>query len=113
VDIEPVPTYDCDHRHETAGHDPSNKLRHLTQVRDGKCSFPTCSRRARDCDFEHATPHHRGGRTCACNCHMCSRSCHRAKQANGWSVTSPLPGFHQWTTPAGRTYLQQPWQYPA
>jgi hypothetical protein len=113
VDIEPVPTYTCDHRHESRGHDPSDKLRHLLQVRDGKCSFPTCSRRARESDFEHATPHDKGGRTCGCNCHMCSRSCHRAKQSEGWSVTNPLPGFHQWTTSFGRTYLQGPWQYPS
>jgi hypothetical protein len=113
VDIEPVPTYECDHRHESAGHNPSDKLRHLLEVRDGKCSFPTCSRRARECDFEHATPHDQGGRTCGCNCHMCSRSCHRTKQLQGWDVTEIRPGFHQWTTPAGRIYLQEPWQYPA
>jgi hypothetical protein len=113
VDIEPVPTGACDHRHESAGHDPGNKLRHLLEVRDGKCSFPTCSRRARECDFEHATPHDQGGRTCGCNCHMCSRSCHRTKQMQGWDVRQIRPGFHQWTTPAGRVYLQEPWQYPA
>jgi hypothetical protein len=113
VDIEPVPTHECDHRHDSAGHDPSYKLRHLLEVRDGKCSFPTCSRRARECDFEHATPHAQGGRTCGCNCHMCSRSCHRTKQLQGWDVTEIRPGFHQWTTPAGRVYLQEPWQYPA
>jgi hypothetical protein len=113
VDIEPVPVYECDHRFESTGHDPGDKLRHLLQVRDGKCSFPTCSRRARESDFEHATPYDKDGRTCGCNCHMCSRSCHRTKQSAGWSVTSFLPGFHQWTTPAGRAYLQEPWQYPA
>ena len=113
VDIEPVPTYTCDHRHESKGHDPSARLRHLIEVRDGKCSFVTCSRRARESDFEHATPYEQGGRTCGCNCHMCSRSCHRVKQSRGWNVTSPRPGFHEWTTPAGRVYVQEPWQYPA
>jgi hypothetical protein len=113
VDIEPVPTYTCDHRHESTGHDPSDRLRHLLQVRDGKCSFVTCSRHARESDFEHATPYDRGGRTCGCNCHMCSRSCHRTKQSAGWSVTNPLPGFHQWTTGFGRTYTQAPWRYPS
>jgi hypothetical protein len=113
VDIEPVPTYTCDHRHESKGHDPSDKLRHLLQVRDGKCSFVTCSRHARESDFEHATPYEKGGRTCGCNCHMCSRSCHRMKQSAGWSVTNPLPGFHQWTTGFGRTYVQGPWRYPS
>jgi hypothetical protein len=53
----------------------------------------------------------RGGRTCACNAHACSRSCHRAKQARGWQLTKPRPGWTQWTTKAGRTYLQGPWRY--
>jgi hypothetical protein len=27
-------------------------------------------------------------------------------------VTQPWPGWHQWTTPASRTYTQGPMQYP-
>jgi hypothetical protein len=23
-----------------------------------------------------------------------------------------MPGYHQWTTPAGRTYTSEPYQYP-
>ena len=38
--------------------------------------------------------------------------CHRVKQSNGWNVTQPLPGWHEWTTPSGRTYLQGPKRYP-
>jgi hypothetical protein len=113
VDLKPVPTHECDHAYESAGHDPSDWLRHVVQVRDGKCSFPSCGRHARESDFEHATPHEDGGKTCACNCHACSRSCHQVKQRPGWSVASPKPGWHRWSTPSGRTYIQGPWQYPA
>jgi Domain of unknown function (DUF222) len=113
VDIEPVPAYDCDHRHETAGYQPGGKLRHLVQVRDGACSYPTCSRHARDSDFEHAVPYKDGGRTCACNAHACSRSCHQVKQSPGWQVNKPRPGWTQWITRAGRSYLQGPWRYPS
>jgi hypothetical protein len=113
ADIHPVPTYDCDHRLETHAYQPSGRLRHLVQVRDGECSFPACSRNARESDFEHALAYGQGGRTCSCNAHACSRSCHRAKQARGWSVTKPRPGWTQWTTRAGRTYLEGPWTYPA
>jgi hypothetical protein len=42
-----------------------------------------------------------------------SRPCHRVKQSKGWSVTQPRPGWHQWTTPSGRTYTQVPVKYPA
>jgi hypothetical protein len=113
VDLKPVPTYACDHAYESPGHEPSDWLRHVVQVRDGKCSFPSCGRHARESDFEHGAPYEEGGRTCACNCHACSRTCHQVKQRPGWSVTSPRPGWHQWTTPSGRTYVQGPWRYPA
>jgi hypothetical protein len=108
VDIDPVPVYACDHRFESGKHDPGDKLRHLTQVRDGKCSFPACSRHARDSDFEHATAYEKDGRTCGCNAHCASRSCHRAKQSKGWQVTKPRPGWTRWTTKAGRVYDQDP-----
>jgi hypothetical protein len=113
VDLHSVPTGHCDHRYESPGHDPTDLLRHLIQVRDGRCGFPTCSRHARESDLEHATPYEEGGKTCACNCWACSRSCHRLKQSRGWSVTETKPGFHQWTTPSGRSYRQEPWRYPA
>jgi hypothetical protein len=113
VDIDVVPTYDCDHRHACAGYTPSDRLRHLVQVRDGTCSFPACSRHARESDFEHARPFDKGGPTCACNAHACSRSCHRVKQSTSWQVTKPRPGWTQWTTMTGRTYAQGPWRYPA
>jgi hypothetical protein len=56
VRIQPVPTYDCDHRHESHGYQPNETLRHLVQVRDYTCTFPSCSRHARDSDFEHGAP---------------------------------------------------------
>jgi hypothetical protein len=113
VKLEPIPVTGCDHRHESRGYQPSDTLRHLVQVRDGTCTFPPCSRHARESDFEHAVPYHKGGRTCACNGGARSRRCHRVKQSPGWTVTQPQPGWHQWTTPAGRTYTQGPMQYPA
>ena len=113
VKLEPIPVTGCDHRHESAGYQPSDTLKHLVQVRDGECTFPPCSRHARDSDFEHAVPYDKGGRTCACNGGARSRRCHRVKQSPGWNLTQPRPGWHQWTTPSGRTYTQGPMQYPA
>jgi hypothetical protein len=113
VNLEPVPVTDCDHRHESHAYQPNDALRHLVQIRDGECTFPTCSRHARESDFEHATPYDKGGRTCACNAGARSRRCHQVKQSKGWSLTQPLPGWHQWTTPSGRIYTQGPMRYPA
>jgi hypothetical protein len=113
VDLYPVPTGECDHRYESPGHDPGDRLRHFIHVRDGTCGFPTCSRQARESDFEHGIPYDQGGRTCGCNGWSCSRSCHQLKQSNDWTVTQPKPGWVQWTTPSGRAYTQEPWRYPA
>jgi hypothetical protein len=110
--LEPVPTHHCDHRHETQAYQPGAKLRHLVQVRDYTCTFPTCNRHARESDFEHCHPYHQGGRTCACNAGARSRACHQVKQSEGWTVTQPRPGWHQWQTPTGRIYIQGPKRYP-
>jgi hypothetical protein len=112
VCIEPVPAHDCDHRHESHAYQPNDTLRHLVQVRDYACTFPPCSRHARDSDWEHAQPYDKGGRTCACNGGARSRKCHRVKQSPGWQVTQPKPGWHVWSTPSGRTYTQAPYRYP-
>ena len=106
-----VPTHGCDHRYQVNAYQPSDRLRRLIQVRDHECTFPPCSRPARDSDFEHAIPYDKGGRTDACNAGARSRRCHQVKQAPGWTVTQPKPGWHAWTTPTGRTYIQEPWRY--
>jgi len=113
VDLHPVPTGQCGHQYQSPRHDPGHLLRHLVTVRDGTCGFPACSRPAAESDFEHAQPHDQGGITCGCNGWACSRSCHQLKQSEGWNVTEVRPGYHQWTTPSGRTYTQEPWRYPA
>jgi hypothetical protein len=113
VRLETVPTFECDHARESHAYQPNDALRHLVQVRDGDCTFPPCGRHARESDLEHAVPYEKGGRTCACNAGARSRRCHRIKQSSGWDVTQPRPGFHQWTTPTGRTYVQEPKHYPS
>jgi hypothetical protein len=112
VRLDPMPTFECDHRYQSHAYQPNDTLRHLVQVRDYECTFPQCSRHARDSDFEHAQPYHLGGLTCACNAGARSRQCHRVKQSAGWTVTQPRPGWHQWETPAGRVYTQGPKRYP-
>ena len=112
VTLIPIPVGDCDHRYESAGYRPSRLLRHLVQVRDGQCTQPTCVRAARRCDFEHAVPWDQGGKTCACNGGCRCRRDHRVKQSPGWKVTQPRPGYHQWTTPARRTFTTEPMRYP-
>lgn len=112
LDLHPVPLTDCGHEHETKAYRPGKLLRHLIEIRDGQCTNPSCSHPASACDFEHAVPYHRGGRTCGCNAGARSRRCHRVKQMAGWKVTQPRPGWHRWETPSGRVYTQGPKEYP-
>jgi hypothetical protein len=108
--IHPIPVAgECDHRYESAGHDPSPLLRHLAEVRDGTCTRPGCARPATRCDFEHTVPFEQGGRTCLCNGNPKCRRDHQVKQAPGWVNVQILPGFHSWTAPSGRTYTRGPW----
>ena len=113
VSLDVVPILECDHRYETSAYQPTARLRHLVQVRDGTCTFPSCSRHAKESDFEHAVPYDQGGKTCCCNAGARSRACHRVKQTRRWEVSQPHPGWHQWTTPSGRVYTQGPKRYPA
>ena len=112
VDLEPIPVSNCDHRHQTSAHDPSDKLRHLVEIRDGTCNWPPCQREAARCDYEHTIAFENGGLTCACNGGPRCRHHHHAKQAHGWKLEQNQPGYHTWTTPAGRTYTSGPTQYP-
>ena len=110
--LEPLAVTDCDHRHQTAAHDPGRTLRHLVQIRDGACTYPPCLREARRCDFEHAIPWDQGGRTCSCNTGPRCRHHHHLKQAAGWKLEQNQPGYHTWITPAGRRYTTGPITYP-
>jgi hypothetical protein len=113
VRLDTVPTYSCDHRYQVSSYLPGDRLRRLVQVRDHECTWPPCSRSARDSDFEHGIPYDKGGVTDACNAAARSRRCHQVKQLPGWTVTQPRPGWHVWTTPTGRAYVQEPWRYTA
>jgi hypothetical protein len=112
VTIDPITTDPCDHRHESARHDPGVKLRHLAQVRHATCTSPVCRRPASQCDHEHNTPYEAGGRTCLCNTGPKCRHDHRLKQHPKWKVDQLPDGTFTWTTQAGRTYTTEPTRYP-
>ncbi len=113
VTITPIAATTCDHRHQSAGYQPSNTLRHLVKIRSPRCGHPGCRRPASRCDDDHTVPHHKGGRTCECNLYPLCRYHHRLKQAPGWHVAQPEPGVLVWTTPSGRTYTTNAEPYPA
>jgi len=110
--LEPIPTGECDHRHQARGHDPGILLRHLAQVRHATCTGPVCRRPSTRADFEHNTPYEAGGRTCLCNGNPACRHDHRVKQDPRWTVEQLAGGHVRWTTPTGRQYITEPTRYP-
>jgi hypothetical protein len=112
IDIGPIPTSECDHRHQARGHDPGVMLRHLAQVRHATCTGPGCQRPATRCDFEHNIPYEAGGRTCLCNGNPKCRFDHRLKQDPRWKTEQLPNGDVRWTTPSGRQYTTEPTRYP-
>ncbi len=112
IALHPIAAEDCDHRFETAGHDPGVMLRHLSQVRHATCTAPGCRRPASTCDFEHNIPYEAGGRTCLCNGGPKCRRDHRLKQDPRWKVEQASPATFRWTTPTGRAYTTEATRYP-
>jgi len=103
----------CDHKHQAAGHDPGVALKHLTGILNQHCTFLTCRRPHRQCDYEHSKPFEQGGRTCLCEAGPVCRHHHRDKQAPGWHLQAgQARGWFTWTTASGRTYTTKPTQYP-
>ena len=112
IEIGPLPAGDCDHRWQARGHDPGVMLRHLTEVRNARCTGPGCRRPAARCDFEHNVPYEAGGRTCLCNGGPKCRFDHRMKQDPRWNAEQLPGGYVRWTTPSGRQYTTEPTRYP-
>lgn len=81
------------------------------RIRDGRCRFPGCARRAGRCDVDHTTARAHGGVTADYNlAHLC-RKHHRLKHNTGWRMTHEAGGVIRWTSPAGhvlRTYPERP-----
>ena len=112
IAVGPLPTGECDHRHEARGHDPGVMLRHLAQVRHATCTGPGCRRPAANCDFEHNVPYEAGGRTCLCNGNPKCRRDHRLKQHPRWNAEQLPGGQVRWTLPSGRQHVTEPTRYP-
>jgi hypothetical protein len=112
VTITQIEAGTCTHRRESAGYQPSPKLRHIIKIRSPRCGFPGCRRPAVRCDDDHTIPHHKSGKTCECNLHPLCRRHHEAKQAPGWHLAQPHPGELIWTLPSGRQYAVTQEPYP-
>jgi hypothetical protein len=93
---------------------PSTVLDRAVRARDVTCRFPGCRRSAlgthSGTDLDHTVPWPQGS-TSASNLAALCRRHHRLKHSPGWSVRLDATGVMTWTTPTGRIYASEPWQY--
>ena len=100
------PVIDLDEHLGVAGYEVPERLAEQTQVRDGTCTFPWCTRPALDCDSEHCHRLDQGGTTCSCNIAPLCRRHHRLKTHTPWTYTAIDPGTYLWTSPHGYQFLR-------
>jgi hypothetical protein len=103
----------CAHAAAAPGYRPPPRIREHVAARDQTCRQPTCRQPAHHADIDHTIPYDQGGLTCTCNTGPRCRTHHQIKQEPGWKLTQPQPGTFRLTTPAGRTYITYPDEYPA
>ncbi|WP_435748107.1 DUF222 domain-containing protein [Microbacterium sp. PMB16] len=87
---------------------PGADLKRYLRARDQRCRFPTCGYLATDSDIDHTHDAAHGGPTESANLgHLCRRH-HTLKHHTPWHVEQLEPGVYAWTSPAGRTYIDEP-----
>ncbi len=91
---------------------PSAGLDRAVRARDVTCRFPGCRRSADSAgtDLDHTVPWPQGP-TAATNLAVLCRRHHRLKHTPGWNAALHPTGIMTWTTPTGRKFHTQPWQY--
>jgi hypothetical protein len=100
------PVVDLDQHIGVAAYEVPARLAEQTEIRDGTCTHPWCTRPAVTCDSEHVVPHARGGSTCSCNIAPVCRRHHRLKTHTAWTYTVIDPGTYLWTSPHGYQFLR-------
>jgi hypothetical protein len=85
--------------------------RHLSDHvinRDGECTFPFCTHRARRSDLDHITAYPAGS-TSAGNLQPLHRRHHNAKTEAGWQARrDTATGAIRWISPTGRHHISRP-----
>lgn len=90
---------------------PSNEIRRRLSLRDAHCRFPGCRIPTSRCDLDHTIDAAKGGRTSTDNlAHLC-RGHHTLKHHGGWQVSQGRGGLMNWTSPAGRKYVDRARSY--
>jgi hypothetical protein len=93
---------------ETDGYTPGAELDRFVRLRDRRCRFPGCRRRARACDLDHRREWPAGSTSHENLCCLCEHH-HRLKhQAPGWRFDEADDGGVAITMPSGEVLVSHP-----
>ena len=88
------------HRYQVTG-----RLREFLELRDRRCRFPGCRRKAAMCEIDHATPWDKGGRSSPENLGALCKRHHQLKTHAGWRIVdSHVSGACVWISPTGQEF---------
>jgi len=87
---------------------PSEHLKRHLRARDERCRFPGCGTPARDADLDHTLDAAHGGPTEDGNLSALCRRHHVLKHHSPWKAKQIGGGLLEWTSPAGRSYVDRP-----
>lgn len=84
-------------------------LREFIVMRDQRCRFPGCERRADGAELDHAVPWDDGGRSDRGNLGALCKRHHQVKTLGGWTITeSSVDGACSWASPTGHRFEHRP-----
>lgn len=87
---------------------PTAAMRAFLRARDLHCRFVGCRQPATACELDHTTDYQYGGKTAIWNLSDFCKNHHIVKHHTAWNVQQLDGGVLQWTTPSGKTYIDQP-----
>lgn len=92
--------------------EPAAALAEFVSIRDRHPANPTAAPTAAAAgDLDHIRPRGAGGLTIRANLHVPSRRWHVLRTHGGWRLTRDAGGRITWTSPQGRTYRINPYDY--
>ncbi|GAA4192261.1 hypothetical protein GCM10022219_12320 [Microbacterium oryzae] len=87
---------------------PTPAQKRFLRARDEVCRTPGCENLAIHADLDHTIPYSQGGSTHVSNLEALCPGCHKDKHHTPWTVRQIRPGVLEWTSPAGRRYVDHP-----
>lgn len=97
---------------ETDNYVPTAGMKRFLRARDQHCRFPGCRAPAHRCQIDHNHDHAKGGPTALCNLSLFCTSHHPLKHPDvdardRWTAKQLEDGVILWTSPLGRSYIDE------